>query len=79
MFAIAGLIDIQLLLPVIICFCPHRYSSVVGKVLINTVFTDLKAIDPSFKIALVSSVITFVEASVSLAIKILRSEKILTV
>ena len=37
----------------------------------------MEAFDPSLKIALVVSVNAFVEASASLAIKILRSEKIL--
>ena len=75
MFVIADLTDISITFTVI--FFSHRYSFIVGIVLINDVFTDIKAIDVSLKIALVFIVIAFVEASVSLTISIIRSEKIL--
>ena len=78
MFAIAGPIDISITFAMIICFFPHRYSAVVGLVLINAVFTDMEAKGASAtdRTRFPAS-IRSVEASASLAIKILRSENIL--
>ena len=79
MFAIAGLIDISIIFAMIVFFFffPHRYSFVVGIVLINTVSTDMEAIDVSSIIVSVPSVNTFVEANASLTIVMLRSKETL--
>ena len=70
-------IDISITFAMIIYFVPHRYSSTIGRVLINAVLTDLEAKDVSLTIGRVLSVNTFVDVSASLTIETLRQEQTL--